>query len=551
VEEEVRITLAQINTTVGAIGDNVERVLSVAREVGASTDLVAFPEMTVTGYPPRDLLERPAFIQLARKGLERIVEASADIPNVGIVVGCPVDTGEAEGKRLHNSVFLIEAGKLVFEQAKMLLPTYDVFDEARHFKPAQESNIYKWRGRKLGLSICEDLWFEPDPWNSRRYSVDPIDMQARKGADLFINISASPFSKGKEAARHKLIRNHSVKHGTPFVFVNQVGGNDELVFDGRSIVVDSSGNARAVLPSFEETVVTIDVDDPPPVIDYRYEDELDTVFKALVLGTRDYLRKCGLSKVVIGLSGGIDSAVTAAIAWYAVGAENLVLFSMPSPHTSRESIEDAEALAGRLGARLEVVPITEVMKAYDSALAGVLAKTKKDETEENIQARIRGNFLMAFSNKFGHLPLSTGNKSELAVGYCTLYGDMSGGLAVISDVPKTMVYRLAKRINEKDDLIPQRIIDRPPSAELKPGQLDQDTLPPYDVLDAILERYVDRLVSPDEIIRDGFDADTVGWVTSAVRHNEHKRRQAAPGIKVTSKAFGSGRRVPIAVRYDD
>lgn len=548
----MKITMAQMNPTVGAIRDNVSRMIEIAVEARkGGADLVVFPELVVTGYPPRDLLEMPSFIRRAGEGVERIAEASKDLDGTAIVVGCPTPTGDNEGKALHNTAILIEDGAVRFEQDKMLLPTYDVFDETRHFKGGAETRVFEWRGLRLGLSICEDLWFESDPWNARRYSVDPIKLQAQQGVDLLINISASPFSLGKEKVRYELIRNHCQRHRVPFVLVNQVGGNDELVFDGRSLYVDAEGRARVVLPSFVEAIETVDTDSPPPALDYVYERDVDTVLKALVLGTRDYLSKCGLSKVVIGLSGGIDSAVTAAVAWQAVGAENMTLFSMPSPYTTRESTEDARDLASRLGARLEELPIADVMKAYEKALRPVLGKGPADETEENIQARIRGNFLMAFSNKHGHLPLSTGNKSELAVGYCTLYGDMSGGLSVIADVPKTMVYRLAERINEQQDIIPRRIIDRPPSAELKPDQLDQDTLPPYATLDAILERYVDNHKSIDEIVADGYDAETVRWVVRAVRRNEYKRRQAAPGIKVTSKAFGSGRRVPIAARYDD
>lgn len=550
--DDVLITIAQLNPTVGAIDDNVARVLSVVDEAASrGAGLVVFSELIVTGYPPRDLLERPAFVRHARTGLDRIAAASAKHPGIGIIVGCPIETGDNKGKGLYNAAFFIADGAIRFEQAKMLLPMYDVFDEARHFKPATSVGVHPWGKANLGLSVCEDLWFEPDPWNERSYSVDPIEMQVKAGANFLVNISASPFSLGKEKTRHELIHNHTLRHAVPFLFVNQVGGNDELVFDGRSIFVDAKGDARVVLPSFEEAVVTFDTESMEVAEPYAYEDGLETVFKALVLGTRDYLHKCGLLKAVIGLSGGIDSAVTAAIACEALGPDNVTLMSMPSPHTSRESVEDARDLAARLGSKLEEIPISGVMKAYDDALEDVFAGAEKGVTEENIQARIRGNFLMAYSNKFGHLPLSTGNKSELAVGYCTLYGDMSGGLAVISDVPKTMVYKLAHLINSRSDVIPSRIIERAPSAELKPGQLDQDTLPPYDVLDAILERYIDGRLSFDRIVRDGFDRDTVRWVVDAIRNNEHKRRQAAPGIKITSKAFGSGRRIPIAARYDD
>jgi NAD+ synthase (glutamine-hydrolysing) len=547
----MRITVAQINPVVGAIEQNVSRVLDIVdRAAKEKADLAVFSELIITGYPPQDLLERPAFIEQAAAGLERITAVSRRYPGLGIVVGCPMRTRVAEGKALHNTALLISEGAILFEQPKMLLPTYDVFYEARHFMAATDNRTYPFNGIELGLSICEDLWFEPDPWNRRPYPQDPIEMLAEKGASLLINISASPFSVGKEHVRYELIRKHTTRHKVPFLLVNQVGGNDELVFDGRSLYVDAAGTARVVFASFEEDIRTIDTDDSAKAEPYEFEDELETVFEALVLGTRDYLRKCGIAKVVIGLSGGIDSAVTAAIAYYAVGPKNMALLFMPSKYTSSASVEDAKAMALNLGAKLEVIPIDDVAKSYGKALANAFKGTRPVVTEENIQARIRGNYLMAYSNKFGHLPLATGNKTELAVGYCTLYGDMSGGLAIISDVQKTDVYRLAELINRKKDIIPRRIIERAPSAELKTGQTDQDVLPPYDVLDQVLECHVDQHMSRDQIVEKGFDRDTVAWVIEAVRKNEFKRRQAAPGIKITSKAFGSGRRMPIAARYD-
>lgn len=546
----MRVTVAQINPVVGAIEENVARVLGIVETArDEQADLVVFPEMVITGYPPRDLLELPAFVDEAGSGLERVREASGNCPGLGIIVGCPVPTHLEDGKPLYNSAILMESGQVLFQQPKMLLPTYDVFDEARYFRPAEGNETYRYKDVTLGLSICEDLWFEPDPWNTRPYAFDPIDSLAGKNATLLINISASPFAIGKEETRFDLIRNHTLNHKAPFLFVNQVGGNDELVFDGRSLYVDERGKARHVFPSFEEAVRTIDTNDGGEGR-YEFEDHLETVFKALVLGTRDYLAKCSIPRVVIGLSGGIDSAVTAAIAWFAVGAENMLLVAMPSPYSSGESLEDARAIATSMGVELRTIGIEPVMKAYDEILAESLRGTSRDVTEENIQARIRGNILMAISNKLGHLPLSTGNKSELAVGYCTLYGDMSGGLAVISDVPKTMVYSLARLINQKKRLIPERVIGKEPSAELKPDQRDVDVLPPYEILDPILEDYIDRQRSVDEIVAKGFERRIVEWVARTVRANEYKRKQAAPGIKVTSKAFGSGRRMPIAARYD-
>ncbi|MDH3215815.1 MAG: NAD+ synthase [Candidatus Krumholzibacteria bacterium] len=547
----MRITMAQLNPVVGSIDENVSAIVrTLDKAARDKADLVVFSELIITGYPPKDLLERPAFIDQAEAGLHTIERASQNYSGMGIVLGCPVRTGLQDGKPLYNSAILISEGRVLFKQPKMLLPTYDVFDEARYFTPASENKTFTFKGVKLGLSICEDLWFEPDPWNRRPYACDPIDLLAKKGAALIVNISASPFSIGKEKARHELIRNHTKRHGTPFVFVNQVGGNDSLVFDGRSLYVDEAGQARSVFPTFREDVRTIDTNAGGTEEPYRYEDELETICDALVLGTRDYLRKCGIAKAVIGLSGGIDSAVTAAIAHQAVGADNVVAIAMPSRYSSSASLDDAKALAANLAIKLEVIPITSVMDAYDRALDDVFKNNQRDVTEENIQARIRGNCLMAYSNKFGHLPLSTGNKSELAVGYCTLYGDMSGGLAVISDVPKTLVYKLAELINQKENVIPRRTMQRAPSAELKPDQKDQDVLPPYEILDQILECHIDLHLSHDRIVEKGFDAKTVAWVIDTVRKNEYKRKQAAPGIKVTSKAFGTGRRMPIAARYD-
>jgi NAD+ synthase (glutamine-hydrolysing) len=542
--------MAQLNPVVGDIEGNISRIFD-ALPIAAKdrADLAVFPELVITGYPPEDLLESPAFIEQVKKGIERVVDASRNYRDLGIIFGAPSPTGLHEGKPLFNTAFLVHSGKILFKQPKMLLPTYDVFDELRYFRAGDANDVAPFKNERLGLSVCEDFWNEPGAWNKRLYMFDPIDMLARKGATLIVNISASPFSVGKEAVRFRLISDHATAHGLKFVFVNQVGGNDDLVFDGRSLFVDGDGRACTVFPSFEEVVVTIDTNSAEPIQAYVPEDEIDTVHKALVLGTRDYVNKCGFKRVVIGLSGGIDSSVTAALAVEAVGRENVVGVAMPSPFSSNESLEDARSLADSLGIVVEVIGISDLMDAYDAALAPAFKGTQRDVTEENVQARIRGNILMALSNKFGYLPLSTGNKSELAVGYCTLYGDMSGGLAVISDLPKTLVFELARFINKRERVIPQRVIEKAPSAELKPDQKDEDTLPPYDVLDRILERHIDRHESVDEIVAAGFERETVSWVVDAVRKNEYKRKQAAPGLKVTSKAFGSGRRMPIAANY--
>lgn len=546
----MRVTMAQLNPLVGDVEGNVGRVIDVlpiAKSDGA--DLVVFSELILTGYPPKDLLESPGFMEQVTRGLDRVVEVSANYRDLGIVLGAPAATGRQGGKPLYNAAFLVSSGKVLFRQPKMLLPTYDVFDELRYFRAGEENDVAPFRGERIGLSVCEDFWNEPGAWNARLYPFDPIDMLAKAGATLLVNISASPFSVGKESVRYRLLKDHAQAHGLPFVFVNQTGGHDDLVFDGRSLFVDADGRAKCVFPSFEEAVITIETAGAGSAPAYEIEDETETIYKALVLGTRDYVRKCGFERVVIGLSGGIDSSVTAVVAVDALGKKNVLGISMPSPFTSKESIEDAEALARNLDFEMVEVGIADLMAAYDRALGPSFRGMDKDVTEENIQARIRGNILMAFSNKFGYLPLSTGNKSELAVGYCTLYGDMSGGLAVISDVPKTQVFELARLINAKGSVIPDRVIRKAPSAELKAGQKDEDTLPPYGVLDGILERHIDRRESVDDIVAAGFDRQTVVWVVDAVRENEYKRKQAAPGLKVTSKAFGTGRRMPIAARY--
>ena len=445
----------------------------------------------------------------------------------------------------------MDGGKILLRQGKSLLPTYDVFDEMRYFDPAAEVRTVDFKGETLGISICEDAWNDPELWpRGRLYASDPIAALAGEGATILINISASPFYLGKEEIRYRLIRNHAQKHGLPFAFANQVGGNDELIFDGRSLCLDRSGDPLSVFPAFQEAVRGVDTRLPGAAGGYRPQDRMESVHEALVLGVGDYLRKCGFSRALVGLSGGIDSAVTCCLAREAIGGENVLAVSMPSPFSSKGSIEDSRKLAANIGIRFKVIPITDVYNAYLNTLKDHFEGQPADVTEENIQARIRGNILMALSNKFGHLVLSTGNKSELAVGYCTLYGDMSGGLAVISDVPKTMVYELARYINRESEVIPRAIIEKPPSAELKPGQTDQDTLPPYSVLDRILFHYLEEVLSVAEIVRLGFERKTVEWVARTVERSEYKRQQAAPGLKVTSKAFGGGRRMPVAAKME-
>jgi NAD+ synthase (glutamine-hydrolysing) len=547
----MRVTVAQLNPTVGDFDGNLKKVISALQKAKEDrAELVVFPELFITGYPPRDLLERNWFIRKVEQFLQKLCKLSSDFHDIGIVIGAPVRENRGEWKLLYNAALFVHEGKLKKGQYKSLLPTYDVFDEARYFNPSKSVSLLRFRGEKLGITICEDAWNDPELWSGKKiYEFDPVSELAKKGATLFVNISASPFTIGKDEIRFRLISNHARKHRVPFIYVNQVGSNDEIVFDGRSIFVDKNGNPVVVFKSFIEEIRTVDTLMNGDEKGYTPQDRVESVFQALVLGTRDYLHKSGFTKAVVGLSGGVDSSVTACIAAKALGSENVMGVAMPSPYSSRESLEDAEALARNLGITFKVVPITGIFKSYLDTLEEHFAGVEPDTTEENIQARIRGNILMAFSNKFGYLVLSTGNKSELSVGYCTLYGDMSGGLSVISDIPKTMVYELAHYINREGNIIPQSVINKVPSAELRPGQKDQDTLPPYETLDRILHLHIEEGLGSEEIIKLGFEQATVEWVVEAVKRSEYKRRQAPPGLKVTSKAFGTGRRIPIAARY--
>ena len=548
----MKITLAQLNPTVGDIRGNLAKVTQTLSQCSKdSPDLVVFPELFLVGYPPRDLLERPSFVARTEEAIRELLEVSQKYPQTGIIVGAPQLGQQSAGKGLHNSALLIHQGQLLFTQHKSLLPTYDVFDEPRYFDPAANDPVVKFKDRTLGISICEDAWNDPALWHRPTYSYDPIEVLAEKGADLIINIAASPFHRGKEKLRYDIVRSHATKHRIPFLFVNQVGANDELIFDGRSICLDGAGDLMAVLSPFVEQVETISLDGTGSRDPYVPQEEIASVQQALVLGVRDYMDKCGFSSAILGLSGGIDSAVTCCIAVEAIGAENVVAVTMPGPYSSTGSIEDSRKLAENLAVRFEIIPISPAYEAYIASLQDHFKGREPDITEENFQARIRGNILMALSNKFGHLVLSTGNKSELAVGYCTLYGDMSGGLSVIADVPKTMVYELAQYLNRDAIIIPQEIVNKPPSAELRENQTDQDTLPPYEVLDEILHYYVDEHYSMADLLQHNFDPETVKWVVRTVDRNEYKRRQAVPGLKVTSKAFGMGRRMPIAAKFEN
>lgn len=547
----MKITIAQLNPIVGDIDGNFSKIKNTLSKYSIdSSDLIVFPELFLVGYPPRDLLERVGFIDKTQKVVQELIKLSVEYQQTGILLGVPLPATKKTGRCLYNSALLIYQGKILMSQNKSLLPTYDVFDEARYFDPASEINTVSFKGDTLGISICEDAWNDPELWLKQIYSIDPIGILAEKGVTILINISASPFYMGKEEIRYRIIRNHVKKYKIPFIFANQVGANDELIFDGRSMFIDSKGEPIRIFPSFKEHVETIDTSLSGISEVYVPQDKIETIYEALILGIRDYMRKCGFSKAVIGLSGGIDSSVTCCLAKDAIGSKNILGVSMPSPYSSKGSVEDSRKLAENIGVEFKVIPISTIYSSYIDSLSEYFKGKETDVTEENIQARIRANILMALSNKFGYIVLSTGNKSELSVGYSTLYGDMAGGLAVISDVPKTIVYKLASYINKKSEVIPREIYEKPPSAELKPDQKDQDTLPPYDILDQILHYYIVEGYSLKDLLDLKFNSEIVKWVVQAVDRNEYKRRQAAPGLRVTTKAFGMGRRMPIAAKYE-
>ena len=542
----MKIALAQINPTVGDLTGNEARLLAAYRRgVEAGVEMVVFPELAITGYPPRDLLHKSRFIPDNLAVLERLAAATGE---TGLLVGYVGRNERQPGREATNSVALLQHGKILATRAKMLLPTYDVFDEDRYFEPAQENAPVDFNGRKIGLTICEDVWNDEAFWDERRYLRNPARELVEAGAEILFNVSASPWHLGKDRLRVEMLSSLVAQIRRPFVYCNAIGGNDELLFDGASLAFDAAGRLITQGAMFREDFLILDTDTAAPITPTSLADE-DALYRALVLGVRDYFQKCGFQSAVLGLSGGIDSALTAVIAVEALGAENVRGVSLPSQYSSQGSLDDARILAENLGIRYDIVPIQPVFEPVKGQLSDIFAGRSEDTTEENIQARLRGVILMAMSNKFGSLLLTTGNKSELAVGYCTLYGDMCGGLAVISDVPKTMVYRLSEWINRDREIIPRASITKPPSAELRPDQTDQDSLPPYDVLDAILEAYVVGGKSRAEIVAAGFDQPTVERVARLIDLNEYKRRQAAPGLKITSKAFGVGRRMPIAQRY--
>ncbi len=547
----MRVALAQLNFTVGAFEGNYRKIADAAsKALAAGADLLLLSELATTGYPPRDLLTQSGFIDANLALRDRVAALSTE--QLGIVIGCAEPNSSAGGKPLFNTAVLCHAGQAVARHRKTLLPSYDVFDEDRYFEPGAGVAPITFKGVRLGLTVCEEVWNDPEFWPRRLYPRDPVADLAAQGVDLFVNISSSPFEMGKATIRRDMIRQHAARHRVPFLYLNQVGGNDELIFDGHSLGVDASGGLMLRAADFEEDFVVVDVLDggsAPAALATVSQSREQEAWHALTLGLRDYVTKCGFTSVVLGLSGGIDSALTAALAAEALGPARVTGIAMPTRYSSGHSVRDAETLARTLGIAFHVVPIDDIFQSYLDTLAGVLPGPQ-GVAEENIQARVRGAVLMAYSNKHGCLLLSTGNKSELAVGYCTLYGDMCGGLAVINDVPKTLVYDLARYVNRDGEVIPVSSITKPPSAELRPNQTDQDTLPPYEVIDAIVEGYVERGLDRQALVAQGHAAAVVADVVGRIDRNEYKRRQAAPGLRITSQAFGVGRRFPLAASYE-
>ena len=573
----MKIALAQINPTVGDFTGNLEKIVAASRRAAAQgARLTVFSELVLCGYPPADFLEKPSFLTRCRAAVDELAAATRDLPTAvlaGVALAAerereksgspatgPCRWGEKSGspqagicwgeRPAVNAAVLLDGGRLLLEQHKQLLPFYDVFDEQRYFAPSRPQQVVELDGLRLAITICEDAWNDKNFWQQRLYAVDPVEELMRQQPGILINLSASPFWHGKRAMRRQMLSVIARQYSIPVLLCNQVGGNDSLIFDGTSLALNARGELIAQAASFAEDLVFV-VPFNAPAVPVPEEDDTEAAYRALVLGTRDYVRKCGFSKVLVALSGGIDSALVACIATDALGAENVVAVGMPSPYSSAGSIDDSRRLAANLGIRYEVISISGLFAEFTHALEPLFAGTSPDITEENIQSRIRGVLLMALSNKFSALVLTTGNKSEMAVGYCTLYGDMVGALAVIGDLVKTRVYQVCRWINRSREVIPAAILEKPPSAELRPDQKDTDSLPPYEVLDPILEAYVERYETPEQIARDnGFPLELVQQVVRLVERSEYKRQQAAPVLKVTSKSFGMGRRFPIAVKVE-
>lgn len=551
----MKIAIAQLNPTIGDLTGNAQQILTAAYQAnGEGVRLLLTTELSLCGYPPRDLLMQPSFVEAIASTLTQLAR---DLPpQLAVLVGMVEANGRSQdgGKPLFNSTALLEGGKVQQIFHKRLLPTYDVFDEDRYFEPGLQSNSFTLDGVRVGVTICEDLWNDEEFWGKRNYTANPIADLASQGVDFIVNLSASPYSMGKQRLRESMLQHGSRRYRQPIIYANQVGGNDDLIFDGSSVAFNRQGEMVGRAKAFAEDLVILEFDSAQKdlrigAIAPQPENDDAEIWLALVLGVRDYVRKCGFSKGVIGLSGGIDSSLVAAIATVALGPANVLGILMPSPYSSDHSISDALELAQNLGIQTHTLPIGKLMHTYDETFADLFAGTEFGIAEENIQSRIRGNLLMAISNKFGHLLLSTGNKSEMAVGYCTLYGDMNGGLAVIADVPKTRVYAICRWLNQENELIPAHILSKPPSAELKPGQVDQDSLPPYEILDDILDRLIHHHQSPAEILAAGHESAVVARVVRLVKIAEFKRKQAPPGLKITDRAFGTGWRMPIASRW--
>jgi NAD+ synthetase len=544
----VKIALAQINPTVGDFSGNLTKIIAASRRAAdKGARLTVFSELALCGYPPADFLEKPSFLARCRRAVDELAEGTRDLPTA-VLTGVALPASVEHGKPAVNAAVLLDGGLLLLEQHKRLLPFYDIFDEQRYFVPARSQQVVELDGLRLAITICEDAWNDKGFWPRRLYSIDPMEELMRQQPAVHINLSSSPFWHGKRALRRQMLSAIARRDGIPVLLANQVGGNDSLLFDGSSLAIDARGELIAQAASFKEDLIVVDPFNETPVA-IPEDNDTEAAYRALVLGTRDYLRKCGFKKALVGLSGGIDSALVAAIAAEALGPENVIAVGMPSPYSSTGSIDDSRQLAANLEIRFEIIPISGLFAEFTQTLQPLFAGTKADITEENIQSRIRGNLLMALSNKFSALVLTTGNKSEMAVGYCTLYGDMVGALAVIGDLVKTRVYAICRWINREREVIPWAILEKPPSAELRPDQKDTDSLPPYEVLDPILEAYVERYETPEQIAEaNGFPLELVQQVVRLVERSEYKRQQAAPVLKVTSKSFGSGRRFPIAVK---
>ena len=549
----MKIALAQINPTVGDFTGNIAKIISASqRAAGSGARLTIFSELSICGYPPADLLDKPSFLARCASAVDELRQATATLPTA-VLVGTALPAPAGSGKHAVNAAILLDKGQVLIEQHKMLLPFYDVFDEQRYFAPATSQRVIDFEGERLAITICEDAWNDKNFWPQRLYPVDPIEDLMRQKPTLLLNISASPFWHGKIETRRQMLAAIAKRHKIPVFLCNQVGGNDSLVFDGSSFGMAPDGTMLAEAASFREDIVMAESSESSGRPSIRPENDADeetqAAYEALILGTRDYVLKTGFRKVLIALSGGIDSALVAAIAVEALGPENVLCVGMPSQYSSTGSIEDSRKLAANLGVRFEIVPIESLYREFTTALQPLFAGTKPDLTEENLQSRIRANLMMALSNKFSSLVLTTGNKSEMAVGYCTLYGDMVGALAVIGDLVKTRVYALSRWVNRNGEIIPEAILTKAPSAELRPDQKDTDSLPPYEVLDPIIEAYVERYETTAQIVEAyGFSPAVVEHVVHLVERTEYKRQQAAPVLKVTSKSFGMGRRFPIAAR---